>query len=223
MTKDSGSCVTSARRVCLAAIIAIGGTVAASAAPVVELPGDRTFPESITSTPQGILYVSSFASVWPMKYRMMRRRQALPVAAASFLICSWSAHQRKTPRFATGLRNGESISFDASGRIFATQHGRDQLLEDWPQLYKPKQGQNLSAEELVQLERDADYGWPECYFDNDQQKLVLAPEYGGDGGKMVGVCAQKWPPVAFFPRTGLQTICRSTTERSFRRPIAAAP
>jgi glucose/arabinose dehydrogenase/cytochrome c553 len=108
-------------------------------------------------------------------------------------------HFSPAERFATGLRNGEGISFDASGRIFATQHGRDQLLEDWPPLYKPKQGQNLPAEELVQLERGADYGWPECYFDNDQQKLVLAPEYGGDGGKKVGVCAQKWPPVAFFP------------------------
>jgi glucose/arabinose dehydrogenase/mono/diheme cytochrome c family protein len=102
-------------------------------------------------------------------------------------------------RFATGLRNGEGISFDASGRIFATQHGRDQLSEDWPQLYTSEQGQNLPAEELVQLERGADFGWPECYFDNNQQKLVLAPEYGGDGGHKTGVCAQKQPPVAFFP------------------------
>ncbi len=102
-------------------------------------------------------------------------------------------------RFATGLRNGEGISFDASGRIFATQHGRDQLSEDWPQLYASEQGQNLPAEELVQLESGADFGWPECYFDNNQQKLVLAPEYGGDGGYKTGVCAQKQPPVAFFP------------------------
>jgi mono/diheme cytochrome c family protein len=28
---------------------------------------------------------------------------------------------------------------------------------------------------------------------------VLAPEYGGDGGKTVGVCADKKAPVAFFP------------------------
>src|SRR5439155_8683694 len=27
-------------------------------------------------------------------------------------------------------------------------------------------------------ERGADFGWPECYFDDTQQKLVLAPEYG---------------------------------------------
>ena len=109
--------------------------------------------------------------------------------------------QRFSPaeRFATGLRNGEGISFDAAGRIFATRHGRDQLYENWPRLYKPEQGHDLPAEELVRLERGADYGWPECYFDNDQQKLVLAPEYGGDGGKKVGVCAQKQAPVAFFP------------------------
>ena len=44
-----------------------------------------------------------------------------------------------------------------------------------------------------------DYGWPECYYDYDQKKLVLAPEYGGDGGKAIGICAQKQPPVAAFP------------------------
>src|SRR5450631_764693 len=102
-------------------------------------------------------------------------------------------------RFATGLRNGAGISFDASGHIFATQHGRDQLSQDSPRLYTSGQGHNLTAEELVRLDRGADYGWPECYFDNDRQTLVLAPEYGGDGGNTVGGCAQKQPPVAFFP------------------------
>src|SRR6185437_6775727 len=82
-------------------------------------------------------------------------------------------------RFATGLRNGEGISFDAEGRIFATQHGRDQLSENWPKLYTPKQGETLPAEELVQLRQGADFGWPECYYDGFQKKLVLAPEYGG--------------------------------------------
>jgi glucose/arabinose dehydrogenase len=109
--------------------------------------------------------------------------------------------QRFSPadRFSTGLRNGEGISFDSAGRIFGTQHGRDQLAENWPRLYKPEQGQNEPAEELVQLQRGADFGWPECYFDYDQKKLVLAPEYGGDGGRTQGVCAQKQPPVAAFP------------------------
>jgi hypothetical protein len=57
----------------------------------------------------------------------------------------------------------------------------------------------LPAEELLQLAPGADYGWPECYYDQQQKKLVLAPEYGGDGGKTEGVCAQRRGPVAAFP------------------------
>src|SRR3989454_8265138 len=55
--------------------------------------------------------------------------------------------------------------------------------ENWPSLYQPQQGANLPAEELLRIERGADYGWPECYYDDAQGKLVLAPEYGGNGGK----------------------------------------
>jgi mono/diheme cytochrome c family protein len=51
----------------------------------------------------------------------------------------------------------------------------------------------------MQLQSGADFGWPECYFDGSQKKLVLAPEYGGDGGKTVGLCAQRSAPAAFFP------------------------
>jgi len=110
--------------------------------------------------------------------------------------------QRFSPagRLVTGLRNAGGIAVDSTGTgIYATQHGRDQLAENWPRLYEPEQGANLPAEELVRIEAGADYGWPECYFDDTQQKLVLAPEYGGDGGKAVGVCAQKRGPVAAFP------------------------
>ncbi|HKS96339.1 MAG TPA: glucose dehydrogenase, partial [Terriglobia bacterium] len=40
-------------------------------------------------------------------------------------------------RFATGIRNAEGLTIDAAGRVFATQHGRDQLRSNWPDLYKP--------------------------------------------------------------------------------------
>jgi glucose/arabinose dehydrogenase/mono/diheme cytochrome c family protein len=102
-------------------------------------------------------------------------------------------------RYATGNRNGEGMATDAAGRIFVTQHGRDQLWQNWPKLYQANDSAELPAEEVMQLERGADYGWPECYFDGRQKKLVLAPEYGGDGGKAVGVCAEKRAPAAFFP------------------------
>ena len=102
-------------------------------------------------------------------------------------------------RYASGNRNGEGFAFDADGRLFVTQHGRDQLSQNWPHLYTPQPNAELPAEELLLLEKGADYGWPECYFDQQQGKLVLAPEYGGDGGKTVGLCANRTPPVVAFP------------------------
>jgi glucose/arabinose dehydrogenase/mono/diheme cytochrome c family protein len=102
-------------------------------------------------------------------------------------------------RYATGIRNGEGFAFDASGRLFVTQHGRDQLHANWPDLYKPEEEATLPAEELLLLKEGGDYGWPECYYDSFAKKLVLAPEYGGDGKKKVGVCANKLAPVADFP------------------------
>jgi glucose/arabinose dehydrogenase/mono/diheme cytochrome c family protein len=102
-------------------------------------------------------------------------------------------------RFATGIRNGEGFAIDAAGRMFGTQHGRDQLHANWPDLYKPDQEATLPAEQMMLLKKGGDYGWPECYFDPFVQKLVLAPEYGGDGGKKIGVCADKIAPVAAFP------------------------
>lgn len=110
-------------------------------------------------------------------------------------------NQRFSPaeRYATGIRNAVGMAIGPLGALYTTQHGRDQLYENWPKLYTSEQGQNLPAEELLRIEKGADYGWPNCYYDNVQRKLVLAPEYGGDGGKAVGDCASKSAPVAFFP------------------------
>ena len=100
-------------------------------------------------------------------------------------------------RYATGIRNAEGLAF-VGDHLFATQHGRDQLHANWPQFYKPDQEATLPAEELLLLRQGGDYGWPECYYDSFVQKLVLAPEYGGNG-KKIGVCAEKIEPVAAFP------------------------
>jgi glucose/arabinose dehydrogenase/cytochrome c5 len=101
-------------------------------------------------------------------------------------------------RYVTGLRNSGGQAFAADGTLYAVQHGRDQLPENWPKLYTPEAGHELPAEELVVIEKDADYGWPACYFDGKQRRLVRAPEYGGDG-KEPGDCAQKRAPAAYFP------------------------
>ena len=110
-------------------------------------------------------------------------------------------HQVFSPaeRYATGIRNAEGFAIDSTGHLFVTMHGRDQLHANWPDLYKPEEEATQPAEELLLLKVKGDYGWPECYYDAFVQKLVLAPEYGGDGGKKIGVCANKIAPVAAFP------------------------
>jgi glucose/arabinose dehydrogenase/mono/diheme cytochrome c family protein len=126
--------------------------------------------------------------------------------------------QRFSPaeRFATGIRNADGIAVDSNGKVvYATQHGRDQLFENWPRLYSQAAGAAEPAEELLVVERGGDYGWPECYFDTRAKKLVLAPEYGGDGGKAVGPCADKRGPVAYFPAHWAPLALALTSGREF--------
>ena len=113
---------------------------------------------------------------------------------------SHQAGQRYSPRerYATGIRNAVGLAFSSDGQLYSTQHGRDQLAENWPKLFSWKQGANLPAEELLRIQEGGDYGWPYCYYDPELKHLVLAPEYGGDG-KEIGRCAQKLGPVAAFP------------------------
>ncbi len=110
------------------------------------------------------------------------------------------ANQAFSPadRYATGIRNAEGFAIDSGGRVFVTQHGRDQLHANWPDVYKPEQEATLPSEELLLLKEKGDYGWPECYHDPFVSKLMLAPEYGGDG-KTIGACVNKIGAVAAFP------------------------
>lgn len=119
-------------------------------------------------------------------------------------------------RYAAGIRNAEGLAFDQSGRFFATQHGRDQLIQNWGKLYPDvNKTVELPSEELLEIKANTKYGWPECYYDGFQKKLVLAPEYGGDGGKTVGLCAQMPPPVAAYPSHWAPNDLEFYTGRNF--------
>jgi glucose/arabinose dehydrogenase len=110
-------------------------------------------------------------------------------------------NQRFSPsaRFATGIRNGMGIAFGNDGKLYATQHGRDQLHDNWPKIFPTTtyQAEN-PAEELLQVNQNDQFGWPYCYYAVEPKKLVDAPEYGGDGTKSTR-CADKKGPVAVFP------------------------
>lgn len=101
-------------------------------------------------------------------------------------------------RYATGLRNTFALAIQPGGQLYGVQHGRDQLHQNWPALFSEEKGADTPSEELVRIERGDDFGWPYCYHDPEQDRLVLAPEYGGDG-EMSDSCSQKEGPVFAFP------------------------
>jgi glucose/arabinose dehydrogenase/mono/diheme cytochrome c family protein len=157
---------------------------------------------------EGLMYVdvASATNSCQLKNRTLKSPGAVPCTELETRGGIWSYDANKTnqnfstsDRYATGIRNAEGVAIDSSGRVFVTQHGRDQLHANWPDLYKPDQEATLPAEQLLLLKPKGDYGWPECYYDPFVEKLVLAPEYGGDGGKTIGVCASKIAPIAAFP------------------------
>ena len=101
-------------------------------------------------------------------------------------------------RYATGIRNAVGLAIGPGNALYATQHGRDQLFENWGEKFTAEQGQELPAEELLRVTEGQDYGWPYCYYDHTQSKRVTAPEYGGDG-RMTTRCESFAQPVATFP------------------------
>lgn len=106
--------------------------------------------------------------------------------------------QKDGERYATGIRNAVALALGPGGALYALQHGRDQLHQNWPDLFDEKKSAENPAEEFLRVERGDDYGWPYCYYDVDLKKRVLAPEYGGDG-RAVGRCASVKEPMRVFP------------------------
>ena len=108
-------------------------------------------------------------------------------------------HFTPSARFATGIRNGMGLAFASDGKLYGTQHGRDQFFQNWQKLFPdPKYSADNPAEEFMQINQGDDFGWPYCYYSNVEKKLVTAPEYGGDG-KQSTRCEGKKAPVAAYP------------------------
>ena len=51
---------------------------------------------------------------------------------------------------------------------------------------------------MLQVAQGDVFGWPYCYHDTRVDKMILAPEYGGDG-KTIGRCSQFKDIFAEFP------------------------
>ena len=110
-------------------------------------------------TADGAMYVDvgSATNSCQLKNRTLNSPGADPCTELETRAGTWRYDANKTnqpftpgDRFATGIRNGEGYALDAAGKhLFVTQHGRDQLHANWPDLYKLEKEATLPAEELL--------------------------------------------------------------------------
>lgn len=101
--------------------------------------------------------------------------------------------------YATGIRNVVGLDWNNEvNELFVMQHGRDQIGSMFPQFYEAKYADELPAEEMFEVKKGMNFGWPYCYYDPIKNQKLLAPEYGGDG-KKIGRCAEMQNPVVAFP------------------------
>ena len=130
----------------------------------------------------------------------------LPVRAGVWAFDARGTNQTEASgqHFATGYRNLVALAVNPrNGALYAVQHGRDMLFENWPQFFSVEQDAVLPAEEFVRISMGSNNGWPYCYFDDVfEHRKVLAPEYGGNGKKVRGPhginCASFNQPLAAF-------------------------
>ncbi|MBC9797491.1 PQQ-dependent sugar dehydrogenase [Sinomicrobium weinanense] len=110
--------------------------------------------------------LDSAGGIWKFKARMMKQSYG------------------QGTRYATGLRNVVGLDWNtADNTLYVMQHGRDNLHDLFPELYDSGASAELPAEALYKIEEGDDAGWPYVYYDRDQGKNVLGPEFGGDGKK----------------------------------------
>lgn len=107
--------------------------------------------------------------------------------------------QKDGYKFATGIRSVVALDWNPiDENLYAVVHGRDDLFRLFPEKYSPWESAMLPSEEFIKITDGSDFGWPYCYYDQLQEKKVLAPEYGGDG-EIVGRCDQFVDPIFGFP------------------------
>ncbi len=168
-------------------------------------PGHRA--RNFALGPDGSLYVNVGSATNSCQVRERTRESPgtdpcveLLTRAGIWKFSSSTANQSFTQsaRFATGVRNGTGMAF-VGGQLYAMTHGRDLLSENWPNVYRDSlYGTHNPAEKLLRVDEGDDFGWPYCYYSVNLNKLVTAPEYGGDGTKE-DRCSGKESPAAVYP------------------------
>jgi glucose/arabinose dehydrogenase len=100
-------------------------------------------------------------------------------------------------RYVTGMRQMVGLTW-YDNMLWAVMHNRDSLDTLWPGKFTAEQNAEWPAEYLVRAADGSNFGWPYCFYNNNEGKLVTNPEYGGDG-KKTDRCGAFTPPAVAFP------------------------
>jgi len=102
-------------------------------------------------------------------------------------------------KVATGLRSLVAMTWNVQdSTLYCVGHGRDGLVNGWPQFYNEWQSALLPSEAFYRLKPGANAGWPYYYFDQMKGKVMVNPEYGGDG-KIENTDKSIETPIVGFP------------------------
>ena len=82
---------------------------------------------------------------------------------------------------ATGIRDISSLDWSAiDGHLYGIMHGRDTTNRMFPTLVSAEDDNNI-ADEMHQITKKTNFGWPYTYYDGVRKLRLVSPEYGGDG------------------------------------------
>lgn len=159
------------------------------------LPADGRHPhKTVAFSPDGTLYFSVGSGT--DNCQAPGTREALdpcpdrsPAAPAieRGVVMRWDARRARATVFSRGLRNNLGLAWHpASGRLYGVENARDYIDRADPSLSDAA----LPHDELNELVRGGDHGWPYCYDDN-----AVSPEYRADPSK----CLATRPPAIDLP------------------------
>ena len=106
--------------------------------------------------------------------------------------------QKDGIRYATGIRSIVGMQWNHhDNRLYALQHGRDNLHRSWPDLFSPWQSALLPSEELLIVTEGSDAGWPYVYYDQMKGEKLLNPEYAADTAAIRDPSTYNQPHIGF--------------------------